>query len=339
MLVLFSQGVVRWLNDSSTAYIAHLRAPVVATQPGARDFLLTESVLSGDLVGRMALLPGVASATPVLAISGALSSTRHPLPILMVGYPTGAGGGPWQLASGRLPSSPDETVLDQGLARINRLPLGSSVPVLGRQMRVVGLSLDTNAAGIFFVFVPLSTAQAMVGANVVSDVLLTPRPGVTPSAVGDEVDRLGGVNTVPTGRLLANDRNMVQAGFAQPTEVFVLVCLLVGLLIASMILYTTTVEHARDFALLKALGSRPALIALVVVSQSFLLAISGFLVGWGLAAGLVTTLRHFEPVLDARLTPAVLAEVFGFLVVANLVAMVLPIRFLRRVETQEVFKA
>jgi putative ABC transport system permease protein len=179
----------------------------------------------------------------------------------------------------------------------------------------------------------------MVGANVVSDVLLTPRPGVTPSAVGDEVDRLGGVNTVPTGRLLANDRNMVQAGFAQPTEVFVLVCLLVGLLIASMILYTTTVEHARDFALLKALGSRPALIALVVVSQSFLLAISGFLVGWGLAAGLVTTLRHFEPVLDARLTPAVLAEVFGFLVVANLVAMVLPIRFLRRVETQEVFKA
>jgi hypothetical protein len=61
--------------------------------------------------------------------------------------------------------------------------------------------------------------------------------------------------------------------------------------------------------------------------------------GWGLALALIGVIHAFEPVIDSYLSVSVLVSVLGLLVVVDLVALILPLAFLRRVDPQEVFKA
>ena len=337
--MLFTQGVVRWLDVAGTEYLRHVPASVVVSQSGVDDFLLSQSALPSGSVSELGGLAGVASATPVLALAGVLTSGSKPLPVFVVGFPPGSAAGPWRLSSGRQPRGGDEVVLDRGLAQTNGIGVGASVALLGRSLRVVGLSEGTNAAGIFFVFVPLATAQAMAGAPVIGDVFLSVRPGVPQAEVMQEVDAVGGVHALSVAELAGNDDRMIRAGFSQPVEVLVWICLLVGLLIASMVLYTTTVEHARDFALLKAVGIGPAQLAAVAVLQSLVLSVGGFALGWVLSMGLIAVIHAFEPVIDSYLSLSVVTSVLGLLVVIDLLALILPLAFLRRVDPQEVFKA
>lgn len=338
-LVLFAQGVVRWIDESSVAYLQHLPGRFVVLESGVDDFLLSQSTMPDAAVARLRSVPGV-TATPVLAESGTLAGAAHPLPILLIGSDAGRGGGPWTLTSGRDAIGTDQVVLDGGLAKTNGLHVGSRVSLFGRRMTIVGLSGDTNAAGIFFAFAPLQTVQSMVGQRVVSDVAVHVAPGSSPPpALTAAVARIPKAHLIALGRLVSDDRHMIEAGFSQPVEILVAICLVVGLLITMMVLYTATVEHARDYALLKAIGTRPAVVSLVAVAQSLVLLVTGFLLGWGFAALLIAALRNLYPVINGYVEPGVLAEVAVFMVAVNLIALVLPLAFVRRVDPQEVFKA
>ena len=339
MLVLFIQGTVRWIDDSATAYLDHTAADLVVTQRGVDDLLLSQAIIPPVTATAVQALPGVARATPIVGVNGVLSGRSTPLPVFVIGYAPGGPGGPWQLASGRRPSAGDEVTLDHALAYTNGIGVGDTVTVLGRSLHVVGLAADTNAAGIFFAFVPLQTAQAIAGAPIVSDLLVTLRPGAAAGPVAAMVDQIAGVHGLTPARMAANDRGMVDAGFAQPVEIIVVVCLIVGLLIAAIVLYTATVEHARDFAVLKAVGARGRVLAGVATVQSLVLSVCGYALGWALAELLALALRTWRPVIDSELSFDLVAEIFGLFVAVNLLALVLPLRFLRRVDPQEVFKA
>jgi putative ABC transport system permease protein len=339
MLVLFIQGTVRWIDDSATAYLNHTAADLVVTQRGVDDLLLSQAIVPPAAVAAVQALPGVARVTPILAVNGVLSGRSTPLPVFVIGYQPGGPGGPWQLASGRTPRAADEVALDRALAYTNGVGVGDTVTVLGRSLHVVGLAADTNAAGIFFAFVPMQTAQAIAGAPVISDLLVTLRAGVNTAQVTAMIDQIDGVHGLPTAQMAANDRGMVDAGFAQPVEIIVVVCLIVGLLIAAIVLYTATVEHARDFAVLKAVGARGRVLAGVATVQSLVLSVCGYALGWALAELLALALRTWRPVIDSELSLDLVAEIFGLFVAVNLLALALPLRFLRRVDPQEVFKA
>lgn len=339
MLVLFIQGTVRWIDDSATAYLDHTAADLVVTQRGVDDLLLSQASIPPAAVAQVQALPGVARVTPIVAVNGVLSGRSTPLPVFVVGYRPGGPGGPWQLASGRVPIADDEVALDRALAYTNDVGVGSSVTVLGRSLHVVGLAADTNAAGIFFAFVPLQTAQAIAGAPIVSDLFVTLHQGAAVDHVTAMIDQITGVHGLTPAQMATNDRGMVDAGFAQPVEIIVVVCLIVGLLIAAIVLYTATVEHARDFAVLKAIGARGRVLAGVATVQSLVLSVCGYALGWALAELLALSLRTWRPVIDSELGLDLVAEIFGLFVAVNLVALVLPLRFLRRVDPQEVFKA
>jgi putative ABC transport system permease protein len=339
MLVLFIQGTVRWIDDSATAYLLHMPADLVVTQHGVDDLLLSQATVAPSVADAVRAVPGVAQVTPILAFNGVLSGRSTPLPLFLIGYAPGGPGGPWRMASGRAPSSLDEVALDRALAFTNAVSVGDDVLVLGRRLHVVGITADTNAAGVFFAFVPLQTAQAIAATPVYSDLLVRLRPDVAASNVAAGIDRIPGIHALSTATMAGHDRGMIDAGFAQPIEVFVYVCLVVGLLIAAIVLYTATVEHARDFAVLKAVGARSRVLAGVATVQSLALSVTGYALGWLLAVLVAAAFRAWYPVIDAELGLDLVGKMFLAVVAVNLLALALPLRFLHRVDPQEVFKA
>ncbi len=339
LLVLFMQGVVRWVDVSTTAYLDHTPSDIVVTQSGVDDLLFSQAAIPESALASIESVDGTARVTPILTIGGVLTGGGAPLPVFVVGYRPGGPGGPWRLETGRAPTSADEVVLDRGLATANDIAVGHVVQLLGKRLRVVGLSADTNAAGIFFAFVPLDTAQAMFGDRVISYAFVQLRQGASLSAVQRSLDGIPGLHGLPRSQIADNDRRMIAAGLAEPVEIIVAVCLVVGLLIAAIILYTATIEHARDFAVLKAVGAPLRQLLGIAAIQAVALTVCGYALGWFLAWLLAMLFQLLRPVVASYLDAALVAEMFVVILAVNLMALWQPLRFLRRVDPQEVFKA
>lgn len=339
MLVMFMQGVVQWINVSTTSYLDNTKADLVVTVKGLNDFMFSQSAFPSSVADVAEQTPGVAKATPITVINGVLSSTGKPLPVFVVGSPVDSSAGVWSLVSGRSPRADNEIVLDRDLATNNHFQLGDTVELLDHDFRVVGFSKGTNAAGIFFVFTTVHGAQQTLGGDFISDILVTLQPGVSEQQVIDDLDTIPGVHALPKSEIRHNDLQMIEEGFSQPTEVIVAVCLLVGFIIALIVLYTATTERARDLAVLKAVGANARFLITVSVIQSILLSINGFIAGLVMAKVLVWGFATFRPVIESYVTIKLVGGVLVLLVIVNLVALILPARFLLRVDPQEVFKA
>ena len=58
-----------------------------------------------------------------------------------------------------------------------------------------------------------------------------------------------------------------------------------------------------------------------------------------MAGLLVLAFRTWLPVIDSQIDPDIAGKMFALILAVNLLAVVQPLRFLRRVDPQEVFKA
>ena len=157
--------------------------------------------------------------------------------------------------------------------------------------------------------------------------------------VAGQINQLQGVHALPRREIAANDKAMITTSFAQPVQIVALVGLIAGVLIAGIVLYTATVEHSRDYAVLKAIGATGGVVYGSALLQSIVLSIFGILLGWGMAALLALALDTWDPVVESQLDVDLVIEVAGVILAVNILSALLPIRHVSRIDPQEVFKA
>ena len=339
MIVLFLEGISRWLETSSTAYLDHTGAQLVVSEKGIEDLLFAQSAFPPRALDEVRTIPGVREANPVVAVNGIVGAGHTHLPVYLVGFQPGDGHGPWQLASGSAQPHGAEVVVDRGFASIANVRVGDSLSLFGHQLRVVGISTGTNAAGDFFLFAPLDFAQRVAGTQTISYGLVYLDPGASASDVTARINTISGVEALSRATIAGNDAATITSSFGQPVEILVVVALVAGVLIAGIVLYTATVEHTRDYAVLKALGAGRVVLFGSALLQSLVLSVCGVLLGWALAAAVAAALDAWYPVIESNLDIDLIAKLAGVIVAVNLLASLLPVRHVRRIDPQEVFKA
>ena len=339
MIVLFLEGISRWLVESSTAYLDHSGAQLVVSEKGIEDLLFAQSALPPDALSRLRQIPGVRTVDPVVAVNGIVGVGSTHLPVYLVGFQAGLGGGPWHIVSGSGAPAGAEVVVDRGFASIAGISVGSSVNLFGHRLRVAGISAETNAAGDFFLFTPIDLAQLVEGSQTISYGLVYIDGATRAADAVAAIDRIPGLEALPRSTVAGNDRATITSSFGQPVEILVVVALVAGVLIAGIVLYTATVEHTRDYAVLKALGAGRLILYGSALLQSLVLSVCGVLLGWGLAVALAAALDTWYPVIASTLDLDLVAELAGIIVAVNLLASLLPVRYVRRIDPQEVFKA
>lgn len=339
MMVLFLQGISRWLAISATAYLDHSGAQLVVSEKGIEDLLFAQSAFPPAALAEVSSVAGVRAVDPVVAVNGIVGVGHTHLPVYLVGFQPNTGGGPWDLVAGSATPHGDEVVVDRGFAGLAGVALGDSITLFGHGLRVVGISNGTNAAGDFFLFAPLDLAQRVAGTQTISYGFVHLDPGVAPPDVMASINRIPGLEALPRTTVASNDAATITSSFGQPVEILAVVALLAGVLIAGIVLYTATVEHTRDYAVLKALGAGRLVLYGSALLQSLVLSVCGVLLGWGLAAGVAAALNAWYPVIASDLDLGLVAQFAGIIVVVNLLASLLPVRHVRRIDPQEVFKA
>jgi putative ABC transport system permease protein len=339
MLVIFLEGTSRWVTSSSTAYLDHTGSQLVVAQTGIDDLLFAQSTFPQATMTQVGQLPGVASIDGVIGVNGVVSVGGTHLPVYLVGFQPGQAGGPWKLDGGIGQPHGSEAVLDRGFARVAKINVGDSVSLFGQSLKVVGTSAETDAAGDFFIFVPLDVAQKIAGQGAVSYGLVQVTGGTSVDQVAGQINQLQGVHALPRREIAANDKAMITTSFAQPVQIVALVGLVAGVLIAGIVLYTATVEHSRDYAVLKAIGATGGVVYGSALLQSIVLSIFGILLGWGMAALLALAFDTWDPVVESQLDLDLVIEVAGVILAVNILSALLPIRHVSRIDPQEVFKA
>ena len=338
MLVLLLDGFSTGIDRQLSAYLDHAPGPIVAAQTGVTSSFAS-SVLPPPALAAIAATPGVARTVPISAQLVVVDLRQGRLPVYLVGYDRGAGGGPWSLAAGREPRSDTEIVLDSVLASRQGLAVGDRLDVMGRSFQVVGLSEGATSWMFSFVFVQRTALAGMLGVPGTSSfTFVSPTAGTSRDALVARLGRLRGVSAETVDAMKAEDYNTLARIFKMPLNLMTLIAWGVGVLVIGLVVYSAAVEHRREFGVLKAVGSRNRGLYAVVAVQSIVASLAGAVLGFGLVwiarAVIMRVLPQYLIAIELRamlvaLAAGLLMALAGALVPARLVARIAPAEAMR----------
>jgi putative ABC transport system permease protein len=172
-----------------------------------------------------------------------------------------------------------------------------------------------------------------------SYILIRPEPGVETDTLAARLRAaLPETNLVTQADFIASDREMIRQMGADILRAMNAVAYVVGLLVIALTIYTATLERAREYGMLKAIGADTFALLRVVLAQAFLGSVLGLAVGTGLAYGIAALVSRLLPEMLVLIEPETLVrQVPVFLAVTGLAA-VIPIGRLARMDPLVVFK-
>jgi putative ABC transport system permease protein len=266
------------------------------------------------IVGRVAAVPGVATATGFLEDYAQIVDKNGDA-IQTAGAPTfgiawgqqGRDGPLRPIADGTTPSrpprGPGEVAIDVGTARASDLHVGDHVRILlkgpAREFTIVGLfgfGSRVDAGGVTFAAFDVPTAQALFDApGDVDAVNVTAANGGSVRALRTRIGtELGPAYEVDLARDVAHDRGKRVLTFLDLLTELLLGFAAIGLVVAAFIIFNTftilVAQRTRELGLLRAMGASGGQVVTSVVVEAgmigVLASIAGVALGFGLAAAL-----------------------------------------------------
>jgi putative ABC transport system permease protein len=341
-MILLLLGFREGLYSALTAYVDNLNVDLIATQSGNEGVVSANSVLPSDIHNE---LEGLADAREAghIAVAGVIFTIDDDKsPIVLVGYEPDSGlGDPWNLGEGRYLERDDEIMLDTWLAGRSGIKVGDTVELLNREFKVVGLTKGTASWMAPYAFVTLSAAQESLGlVDSVSYHLLrlTDRANLESAKEAIEV-RFPGVKAIQPDQIAETDRRAIAAVMDRPISVLLFVAVIIGVAVMALTSYTSIMDRLREYGLLKAVGARPARLNLIVVQESLLNSFIGVFAGVALAYLSAALIMAQWPQFNVTILPESIWKVAVLGLIMTLIAALLPIRRLDRIDVLDVFKA
>jgi putative ABC transport system permease protein len=210
--------------------------------------------MPASAVAAVAALPGVTAAGPVEVSPEAAQAGTHYLRITMIGAPPG-GLGSVVPGRGRRVAASGEAVADTRA----HAPIGGTIVVAGRTFSVVGLvSGHTLNGGSPDVWVSLHDAEAVLFGDraLVTGVVTRGVPGAAPA--GDEV---------LTDAAVERDTLRPMQSAVQSVDNSRQFMWVVAAVIVAALVYVSSLQRVRDFAVLKAMGASSTAIVVGVAAS------------------------------------------------------------------------
>lgn len=345
-LVLVQVGLFMGLLDKATVTIRNASADVWVTSRATPnvDFAHT---FPETTVLRVRGLPGVERADNLI------------VQFMNIMLPSGAEEGclvygledfhawnlPWDVESGDVSDlrRGGYVLLDRSAElRFGPFQAGDYREIFGRRFKIVG---STRGAASFttapIAFMDYRQAQELHQSlpNRTSYILVKTTPGVDPAVVAERIRRVAPYNDVYTRDEWARRSRTYwvrQTGLGMSMGVTVFLGILVGIVIVAQTLYTSAVEHVREFGTVKAIGGSNWDIYRILGEQALIAAVVGFVLGGAASWGVRPLMAKIH--LAVTLTPSFGAAVFAGTVLMCLGAALFAFRRVARIDPALVFR-
>jgi putative ABC transport system permease protein len=336
-LVVVVMAVYLDARKSFTAVIDDTPADIWVTQDGAFDMFHSRSSLPEELEGTVARVPGVTSVHRVLARQMEFSTSSDEERSFFMAVHTDdrqpAGEMPGaELATGQVAIS-SLASRQTGTGVGDRLTLG------GRELAVVAVSGErVGFRGASFL--NYADAQAIFDEPGRASYLVVSvaDPSQAANVARTIEDGISGVSAFTQEQFAASSREEMNS--LQPiVAVIMVIGFVVGGAVVSLTIYTATVEKAREFGVMKAIGASGSQLYRIVLSQSVTVGGLGFLVGTPLSIGASRLIEHFVPEFGTLFEWQPIAAVLVGVLAVSLMAAYLPVRRIADIDPALVFRA
>jgi putative ABC transport system permease protein len=325
-LVLVQVGLFMGLLDKATTTIEHSAADIWVTSretPNV-DFAHT---FPETTVLRVRSVPGVERADNlIIAFMNIQLPSGAEEGCLVYALPDFEGWNlPWSVAGGHVGDLKRGMyiLMDRSAERrFGPFAVGDYREILGRRFKIIG---TTAGAASFttapIVFMDYGRAQELnqLLLNRTSYILVKAAPGSDVQEVAAAIRRVAPYNDVYTRDEWASRSRrywVVSTGLGMNMGVTVFLGVLVGIVVVAQTLYTSAVEHVKEFGTVKAIGGSDWDIYRILAEQAFIAALVGFALGAALSYAL-------RPLMATLYLNVLVSPQFALAVFAGTVAMCL----------------
>ncbi|ODU10374.1 MAG: ABC transporter permease [Rubrivivax sp. SCN 71-131] len=317
-VTLTMAGLYRGMVDDGKVLLDNSGADLWVVQKNTLGPYAEASSVPDDLWRSIRAMPGVAQAANVTYLTMQVGRGDQDVRAMVVGIAAGEPGTPgWPshlLAGRHITRGHYEAVAD--IASGARL--GDELQIRRNGYRVVGLTRRmVSSSGDPMVFIPLKDAQeaqflkdndailmqrrrteanpafnrpgvpglldaviaSQTGNSSVNAVLVRIRPGFGPPEVAEPIRRWKRFTVYERTQMEGILVGKLIATSARQIGMFLMILALVSAAIVAFIIYTLTMDKIREIAVLKLLGTRNRTIAGMILQQSLVLGVIGFVVG------------------------------------------------------------
>lgn len=350
-LIVLMQSLFMGFRNSAGALIEDLPFELWVVQDGTFDLYHSSSILPSDYADRLRGVPGVAYSQRILGrqmlvdIGGETEREFFFALDQPVGRQEVAAGFPRPSEPAadvrELPPlpGPGELIISSGLARKHDIGIGEQLPVGEQQLTVSGTT--NQGTGIrSFSFLHYDDARDLFGLNdSVNYVSVVLDEGAEAEQVAARIEEtLPGVDVLDRQEFADRSRAEIEV-FTPILAIVLSISFVVGAAVISLTIYTATIEKARDFGVLKALGASRWYLYRMVTFQSLAVGLLGFVAGVPLAIGVSRLTTSIVPEFVTLFQPLAIAGVLGVVLLMSLVSALLPAHRISRIDPAMVFRA
>lgn len=296
VLMFFDIAAYLGFVSASSVLIDHAKADVWVTLQNSKNFDSSRPFPERKL-WQVKQIRGVESAVPMAKgwsqMKLASGSTET---VMVVGFDPDAGLGlPWKLREGNLRDlRVDKRIIidDSALRKLEGLGIGDETEIADTAVTVAGISEEVRSFTTYpTIFTNYETAKRLAsvyrmgGTDQTTFILIKVESGHDVGDVIRRVKALGGVDAYPSQAFSQMTRRywIVQTGMGIGFGVVALLGFFVGMVIVGQTIYSSTIEHLREYGTLKALGATGGEIVALIVYQALVYALVGYAVGVCLA--------------------------------------------------------
>ncbi len=346
VLVMIQMGLFLSFERMVTTMIDHAQADLWVVPFGTKCFEDPSLLDEQDRTQALAV-PGVEAATPVVigftdwSVPGGGTT-----PVFMVGSSLTPGGlHPWNFVEGDLAdlAVPHAVAVDQTyFSRLGVRQIGDTTDIREQKAEVAAI---TNGIRSFtttpYVFTTLDRAQAYTATppSKVSYFLVRVAPGADAAGVRQQLlAHLAKVEVLTPAEFSERSRAFWLFGTGAGAALFAgaLLGSIVGTVIVAQTLYSSTKDHLREFATLRAIGSSSMYIHKVIICQALISAVVGFSLAAGI--GLIIVKSTAETALPIVMTPELTLGLFILTVLMCVVSAISAIVQVLRIDPAAAFQ-
>ena len=346
-LVFVQVGLFRGLMENASLTIERIDADlwVTARNTPNVDF---SNTFSETLVNRVRSVPGVARADNLIVWFGRVSlpSGANENAVIYALDDFRRWGLPWRLESGDprdLRRGKYVILDDSATKRFGPFQVGDYREINGQRLKIIGRtreakSFTTNPVA----FMDYRVAQSLMRQelhNRTTYIVVKLVPEADAKAVADEIGRRLPYNDVRSRGEWATKSESYwtdSTGLGLNMMMTVFLGCVVGVVVVAQTLYTSTMEHIKEFATVKAIGGTNRDIYAILGKQAAIAAVAGFALGAVLAYGLRPVMAGID--LKLIIAPRTAAYVFVGTLVLCVGAAALSFRKVARLDPAIVFR-
>lgn len=361
-LISLLLSLYRGWDEKIGGFVEHSNVDLWVASEGAEDFLTAASLLptEGEEAEQATLyldahafvdewsplIVRLMKGVRVDRIADGEEKLGKKMDVHLIGFdPTTRLGGPIEIVEGKDVPGSGEVIVDERLSQRYGFDVGDTLRVGGRDWLVAGKSKGGDFVATQTVFVRHDeAAQALRIGGATTFYVIKVRDGLDPQVLKTDLEEQAEQNGAPIiaftrAEFASNTRDRIVANILPILFMVLGLAFIVGLAVAGLTIYTATIEKAREYGILKAVGFRNNYLYRLVLEQSAVTATMGFVLGLGLTLAVGPFATDIVPqfVLFTRWQDVLM--VAGATVVMALLAAYIPVRRLAQIDPTSVFKA